>query len=138
MFFFDTVVGPETDFARYGYHTTGGTSVSIEHQVIDPWGGILAPELLELADLTGNDAFRAIARLMWANSLQGITRKLGDFIHETQRPIGSQNEAFFQARYNKYRPDVEPGYFNDLLVSWPSSYRVWTVERLRERGLRMR
>ena len=138
MFFFDTVVGPETDFARYGYHTTGGTSVSIEHQVIDPWGGILPPELLELADLTGNGAFRQIAGLMWANSLQGITRKLGDFIHETQRPIGSQNEAFFQARFNKYRPDVEPGYFNDLLVSWPSSYRVWTVDRLRRRGLAMR
>ena len=138
MFFFDTVVGPETDFARYGYHTTGGTSVSIEHQVIDPWGALLVPELLDLADLVGDDSFRAIARLTWANALQGITRRLGEFIHDTQRPIGSQNEAFFQARYNKYRPDVEPGYFNDLLVSWPSSYRVWTVERLRERGLRMR
>ena len=138
MFFFDTVAGPETDFARYGYHTTGGTSVSIEHQVIDPWGALPVPELLELADLTGEDAFRQIARLSWANSLQGITTKLGEFIHGTQRPIGSQNEAFFQARFNKYRPDVEPGYFNDLLVGWPSSFRVWTVERLRERSLAMR
>ena len=138
MFFFDTVVGPETDFARYGYHTTGGTSVSIEHQVIDPWGAMLVPELLDLADKTGNDSLRRIARLTWANAVQGITRRLGDFIHDTQRPIGSQNEAFFQARYNKYRPDVEPGYFNDLLVAWPSSYRVSTIERLRERGIRMR
>ena len=136
MFFFDTVVGPETDFARYGYHTTGGTSVSIEHQVIDSWGGLLVPDFLELADRTGNDHFRTLAQLMWANAMQGITTKLGDFIHDTQRPIGSQNEAFFQARYNKYRPDVEPGYFNDLLVSWPSSYRVWTVERLRARARR--
>ena len=138
MFFFDTVVGPETDFARYGYHTTGGTSVSIEHQVIDPWGAAVVPDLLELADLTGDGRFREIASLMWANAVQGITTKLGDFIHDTQRPIGSQNEAFFQARFNKYRPDVEPGYYNDLLVAWPSSYRVWAVERLRERGLRMR
>lgn len=138
MFYFDTVVGPETDFARYGYHTTGGTSVSIEHQVIDPWGALLVPDLMELADLTGNGDFRAIARLTWANAVQGITTKLGDFIHETQRPIGSQNEAFFQARYNKYRPDVDPGYFNDLLVAWPSDYRVWALERLRARGERMR
>ena len=96
------------------------------------------PDLLELADRTGDNDFRTLASLMWANSIQGITRKLGDFIHETQRPIGSQNEAFFQARFNKYRPDVEPGYFNDLLVSWPSSYRVWTIERLRERGIKMK
>lgn len=135
MFFFDTVLDPECDFARYGYHTTGGTSVSIEHQVIDPWGAMLVPELFELASATGNSAFSEIAKLTWANSLQGITTKLGEFIHDTQRPIGSQNEAFFQARYNKYRPDVNPGYFNDLLVSWPSSYRVSTVERLRERGI---
>ena len=138
MFFFDTVVGPETDFAQYGYHTTGGTSVSIEHQVIDSWGSLVVPDLLELADLTGDNDLRILASLMWANSIQGITRKLGDFIHETQRPIGSQNEAFFQARFNKYRPDVEPGYFNDLLVSWPSSYRVWTIERLRDRGIKMK
>ena len=27
MFFFDGVYGAETDFAKYGYHTTGGTVV---------------------------------------------------------------------------------------------------------------
>ena len=138
MFFFDTVAEPGSDFAKYGYRTSGGTAVSLEHQCIDPWGAIIGPDLMELADLTGDGRFRDIASLMWANAVQGITTKLGDFIHDTQRPIGSQNEAFFQARFNKYRPDVEPGYYNDLLVSWPSSYRVWTVERLRERGLRMR
>ena len=136
MFFFDTVCSPETDFAKYGYHTTGGTSVSIEHHVIDPWGGILVPELLELAELTGNVEYRTVAQLMWANAMQGITRRLGDFVHDMQRPIGSQNEAFFQARFNKYRPVVEAGYWNDLLVGWPSAYRVWTIERLREKGPR--
>ena len=129
MFFFDTVTGPETDFAKYGYHTTGGTAVSLEHQCIDPWGAIIVPDLMELADATDNGDFREFARLMWANSLQGITRKLGDFIHDKQRPIGSQNEGFFQARYNKYRPVVEPGYFNDVLAPWPSAFRMWTVAR---------
>ncbi|MBR1609598.1 MAG: hypothetical protein IJ678_08300 [Kiritimatiellae bacterium] len=130
MFFFDTVVGPETDFAKYGYHTTGGTAVSLEHQCIDPWGAIAVPDLVELADLTGNGDFRAFARLLWANSLQGVTRRLGDFIHDKQRPIGSQNEGFFQARYNKYRPVPDPGYFNDVLAPWPSAFRAWTVARL--------
>ena len=132
MFFFDTVSDPETDFAKYGYHTTGGTAVSLEHQCIDPWGAIIVPDLMELADATGNGDFREFARLMWANSLQGITRKLGDFIHDKQRPIGSQNEGFFQARYNKYRPVVEPGYFNDVLAPWPSAFRMWTVARLHD------
>ena len=130
MFFFDTVAAPESDFAKYGYHTTGGTAVSLEHQAIDPWGAIIVPDLVELADATGNDDFRKFACLMWANSLQGITRRLGDFFHDKQRPIGSQNEGFFQARYNKYRPVVEPGYFNDVLAPWPSAFRMWTVARL--------
>ena len=130
MFFFDTVVGPETDFAKYGYHTTGGTAVSLEHQCIDPWGAIIVPDLVELADATGNNDFQAFARLLWANCLQGVTRRLGDFIHDRQRPIGSQNEGFCQARYNKYRPVVEPGYFNDVLAPWPSAFRAWTVARL--------
>ena len=130
MFFFDTIAAPESDFAKYGYHTTGGTAVSLEHQCIDPWGAIIVPDLVELADATGNGNFRELASLMWANSLQGITRRLGDFFHDKQRPIGSQNEGFFQARYNKYRPVVEPGYFNDVLAPWPSAFRMWTVARL--------
>ena len=132
MFFFDTIAAPESDFVKYGYHTTGGTAVSLEHQCIDPWGAIIVPDLVELADTTGNDDFREFARLMWANSLQAITRRLGDFFHDKQRPIGSQNEGFSQARYNKYRPVVEPGYFNDVLAPWPSAFRMWTVARLRE------
>ena len=134
MFFFDTVAAPETDFAKYGYHTTGGTAVSLEHQCIDPWGASIVPDLVELADATGNNDFREFARLLWANSLQGITRRLGDFIHDRQRPIGSQNEGFCQARYNKYRPVAEPGYFNDVLAPWPSAFRAWTVARLGKSG----
>ena len=131
MFFFDTVAEPGSDFAKYGYRTSGGTAVSLEHQCIDPWGAIIVPDLMELADATGNGDFRTFARLLWANALQGITRRLGDFFHDRQRPIGSQNEGFFQARYNKYRPVVEPGYFNDVLAPWPGAFRMWTVARLR-------
>ena len=138
MYFFDAVYGPETDFAQYGYHTTGGTLVSVEHHGIDPWAGIMPPDLFELADLTGDGDYRRIARLMWANAQFGITTRMGQLIHGVQRPIGSQNEAYWPARCNKYRPVVEPGYYNDLLVSWPTSYRLWTLERLRAKGIRMK
>ena len=138
MFFFDGVYGAETDFAKYGYHTTGGTSVSAEHTVIDSWGSIMPPDLLELAELTGNDSWRTVARLMWANAIQGITTDPTQLVHGQQRPVGGQNEAFFQARFTKYRPVIEAGYWNDCLPAWVGAYRMWTVDRLRAKGLKMR
>lgn len=138
MFFYDPVYGPETDFSRYNWHATGGTAVSAEHHTIDAWGGIMAPDLYVLSELTGNPLWYRFGCLMWANAVQGITRKLGDFVHDTQRPIGAQNEAFSQARYSKYRPDITPGYWNDLLVVWPQSYRLWTLDRMHKMGVRLR
>ena len=138
MFFFDPVYGPETDFAKYNWHVTGGTGISAEHQAIDAWGGIMPADLIELSRLTGNPMWERIARLMWANAVQGITRRLGEFYHDMQRPIGSQNEGFFQARYTKYRPVIEAGYWNDIFVSWPPAYRLWTLDRLRRMGVTLK
>lgn len=138
MFFFDGVYGAKTDFAKYGYHTTGGTSVSAEHTVIDSWGSIMPPDLFELAELTGNDNWRTVARLMWANAIQGITTDSTQLVHGQQRPVGGQNEGFFQARFTKYRPVIEAGYWNDCLPAWVGAYRMWTVDRLRAKGLKMR
>ena len=130
MFFFDGIYWPETDISRYGYHTIGGTSVSAEHQGIDTWGELIVPDLLELASLTGNPSWKRIAKLMWANALQGITTHKGQLIHGQQRPVGSQSEAVFQARFTKYRPVIEAGYFSDILAPWPSAFRMWSVERM--------
>ena len=44
----------------------------------------------------------------------------------------------FQARFTKYRPVIEAGYFSDILAPWPSAFRMWTVERLHSKGIRMR
>lgn len=132
MFFFDGIYGPETDFSRYGYRTTGGTSVSAEHQAIDTWGEMAVPDLIDLAHRTGRPQWERIARLMWFNATQGITQRPGDLVHDKQRPIGGQNEGFFQARFTKYRPVIESGYWNDILPPWPSAFRMWSVERMRE------
>ena len=129
MFFFDGVYGPETDIAKHDWHTTGGTAVSAEHQGIDPWGSIAVPDLEELSELTGDAKWRRIAGLMWANAMQCITTRLGEFYHGQQRPVGSQSEACFQARFTKYRPVIEAGYMSDILAPWPSAFRMWTVER---------
>ena len=98
----------------------------------------MAPDLVELACLTGNDNWKRIAHLMWANAQQGITTEIGQIIRGKQRPIGSQNEGFFQARYTKYRPVIEAGYWNDILAPWPSAFRMWSVERMHEAGRRFK
>lgn len=135
MFFFDPLYGPETDVVKYNWHVTGGTGVSAEHQCIDAWGGIMAADMYELSELTGNPLWDRLGRLMWAHAVQGITTRLGEFFHDMQRPIGSQNEGFFQARFTKYRPIIEAGYWNDIFVSWPPAYRLWTIDRLRQKGV---
>ena len=107
--------------------------MSAEHQGIDPWGAVAVPDLEELSELTGDGKWRRIAGLMWANSMQCITTRLGEFYHGQQRPVGSQSEACFQARFTKYRPVIEAGYFSDVLAPWPGAFRMWTVERLKAR-----
>ncbi len=132
MFFYDAVYGEDAEFTLYGYRTTGGTAISAEHHAIDSWGSVIVPELCRLAELTGEDKYKKIARLMWANAIQGLTLKEGHLIHGVQRPIGSQNEGFFGARWTKYRPTCEDrGHFNDCLSAWCGAYRMMTVLRMK-------
>jgi len=135
MFFYDVLYKDECEFKEYGYHTTGGTAISAEHHAIDSWGSIIVPELCEIADITGEKKWIKIAQLMWANAIQGITEREGQLTHGVQRPLGGQNEGFFQARWTKYRPTCElRGHFNDCLPGWVSAYRMLTVDRMRNSG----
>ena len=131
MYFFDALYPPDSDFSKYGYRTTGGTSVSAEHNAIDSWGSIVAPELAELAKRTGDARWAHIGEMMWANAMLGITEREGQLIHGVQRPIGSQNEGFFQSRWTKYRVTCEErGHFNDCLSAWTGAYRMWSALRM--------
>ncbi len=135
MFFYDAVYGEDAEFTQYGYKTTGGTAISAEHHAIDSWGSVIVPELCRLAALTGNERYRDYARLMWANSIQGLTLHDGHLIHGVQRPIGSQNEGFFQCRWTKYRPSCEQrGHYNDCLSAWCGAYRMMTVRKMADSG----
>lgn len=130
-FQYDALYPDTSDFARYGYSTQGGTAISAEHHAIDPWGALLVPEFVRLWKHTGEERWLLWARMMWNQSLLGITAREGDQVHGLARPLGSQNEGFFQARWTKYRPDCEErGHFNDWLVSWVSAYRLTALDRL--------
>ena len=114
-FQYDALYPDTSDFSRYGYSTQGGTAISAEHHAIDPWGALLTPEFVRLWKHTGQQRWLLWARMMWDQSLLGITAQEGEKVHGLPRPLGSQNEGFFQCRWTKYRPDCEErGHFNDL------------------------
>ena len=131
MFFYDCLYGEDAEFSEYGYHTTGGTLISAEHSAIDPWGALLVDASFRLWRLTGNENFRIWARMTWWNALLCITTENTPLIHGNQRPLGSQNEAFFHCRWTKYRPTCEErGHLNDNLQSWMGAFRLYTLSVL--------
>ncbi len=133
MFFYEVVYKDGSEFTEYGYRTTGSTAISAEHHALDAWGSIIVPELCRLGELTSNGKWYKLARLMWAGAIQAMTLREGHLIHGMQRPVGSHNEGFFQARWTKYRPTCEDrGHFNDCLSAWCGAYRMYTIDRLKD------
>lgn len=130
-FHYDVLYGADSEFTAYGYHTKGGTAISTEHHAIDAWGAAAVPALLRLAKYTGDDRFAKRAHALWANAVQGITSTAQMRIHGTVRPLGSQNEGFFQCRWTKYRPTCEErGHYNDCLCAWAGAYRMMALDDL--------
>lgn len=131
MFFYDVITAPDSDFNTYGYHTTGGTAISAEHNAIDAWASIIVPDLWRLYELTGNITWLKTAKLMWCNAILGIATEDNREFHGQIRPVGSQNEGFFQCRWTKYRPSCEErGHFNDCLSAWCGAFRLYAIEQL--------
>lgn len=76
-FQYDALYPDTSDFSRYGYSTQGGTAISAEHHAIDPWGALLTPEFVRLWKHTGQQRWLLWARMMWDQSLLGITAQEG-------------------------------------------------------------
>ena len=127
---YDALYPATSDFARYGYHTRGGTAVSVQHHAIDSWGSIAAPEFVRLWQITGDDRWFARARALWHNATLCIALDDKTVINGTLRPRGGQNEAFFGCRWTRYRPVEERGHFNNWLVSWVNAYRLYAIHTL--------
>ncbi len=130
---YDALYDDDSDFAKFGYYTSGGTAVSTQHPAIDPWGEIAVPDFVRIAMLTGDDRWKKRARMLWNNAILCITTNPeGDYKLGHKRPYGCQSEAFFQARWTrKYRPHCEyRGHINDMFVGWVSAYRLSALERI--------
>ncbi|MBP3359403.1 MAG: hypothetical protein J6N52_00995 [Clostridia bacterium] len=133
MMFYDCIYDNSTDFVKFGYHTTGGTLISAEHNAIDPWGALLVGAMFRLWHITENENYKIWAKMTWWNALLAITTEKTPEIHGNKRPLGSQNEGFFHCRWTKYRPTCEErGHFNDNLHSWMGAWRLHTLSTMSE------
>lgn len=136
MMFCDCIYDSNSDFVKFGYHTTGGTLISAEHSALDPWGALLVDAMFRLWHITGNDNFKIWARMTWWNALLCIAIEDTPEIHGNKRPVGSQNEGFFHCRWTKYRPTCEErGHFNENLQSWMGAWRMYTLATMKREDL---
>ena len=87
-------------------------------------------EWLRLADYTGDDRWRQRAIMLWYNSTQCIADENNRMYHGFERPIGAQNEAFYQARWGHRKNCNERGHLNDWCVSWVNVFRLNVLDRL--------
>jgi len=130
MFCYDIVYDNTAEFTVYGYRTSGGTSVSVQHPAIDQYGELIVYDLLRLSYYTNEEIWCNCATMIWNNCMQCIADEHTKSIHGKKRPIGAQNEAFYHCRWG-HRPDCnERGHLNDWLVSWVSSYRLLVINKL--------
>ena len=132
LWHYDGVYPADNSFMQYGYHTFGATSVSVQHNHLDPYALYWVPEWLELSELTGDSQWREKAVAIWRNGSQLVsdgTLKINGLV----RPAGSQNEAYFECAwgfggndaYNKASQSI-----NDWLVAWPGAFRLETLRHL--------
>ena len=120
---------PEGDnFTEYGYHTFGATSVSVQHNHLDPYALYWVPEWMELSDLTGDPQWKEKALAIWRCSSQLVSDGTLE-VNGHVRPAGSQNEAYFECSWGFSSSDHGKR-INDWLVAWPGAFRLETLRRL--------
>jgi hypothetical protein len=90
-------------------------------------------EWLRLAELTGNDAWREKALAIWTNGCQLISDGSLE-INGRVRPVGGQNEAFFNCRWG-FGDLPGKSRINDWLVAWPGAFRLETLRKLSDWSL---
>lgn len=109
---------------QIGYNTFGGTSVSVQHHHIDPWGVIIAAGWLRLSQLTGKHIWQERAAAAWRHGTMGVSD--GSLVIDgIPRFAGGQDEGFMQTRWGPWGP--KPGSVSNWQVAWPGAFRLITL-----------
>lgn len=120
-----------TDFPGAGvagtlaYDTFGGTSVSVQHHHLDPWGALITLGWLRLGQATGNTIWQQRAAAAWRQATIGISNGALTLKGIT-RPVGGQDEGFYHTRWSGH-PTQAPDNVSDWLVAWPTAFRLITL-----------
>ena len=112
--------------AQIGYDTFGGTSVSVQHHHLDPWGALIALGWLRLGQVevgTGKRQWRERASAAWRQATRGVSDGTMA-VDGVVRLAGGQDEGFLHTRWGK-----GPGGVSDWLVAWPSAFRLFTLQQ---------
>ena len=131
LWHYDAAYPAEDAFTRNGIHTFGFTSVSVQHNHLDPYALYWVPEWIELSDITGDSQWRQKARAIWRNGNQLVSDGTLE-INGHLRPAGSQNEAYFECQWG-FTGNTDIHRINDWLVAWPGAFRLETLRRLWDR-----
>ena len=132
LWHYDGVYEADNDFTQYGYHTFGATSVSVQHNHLDPYALYWVPEWMELTELTGDPQWREKAVAIWRNGNQLVSDGTLT-INGLVRPAGSQNEAYFECAWGFGGSGAHS--INNWLVAWPGAFRLETLRRLPDRSV---
>ena len=132
LWHYDGVYPEDSDFNQYDYHTFGATSVSVQHNHLDPYALYWVPEWIELSALTGDPQWQEKALAIWRNGNQLVSD--GNLmVNGHLRPAGSQNEAYLECQWGLAAAGAykDEGYrINNWLVAWPGAFRLETLRRL--------
>lgn len=118
----------DAEVVRHNYTTFGATSVSVQHHHLDEYALLWVGEWLRLAELTGNKVWREKALAIWTNGCQLVSD--GNLeVCGLVRPVGAQNEAFFNCRW-QFDEATGGTRINNWLVAWPGAFRLETLRKL--------
>ena len=130
LWHYDEIYPEGDNFTDYGYHTFGATSVSVQHNHLDPYALYWVPEWMGLSELTGDPQWKEKAEAIWRCGNQFVSDGTLE-INGHVRPAGSQNEAYFECSWGFSSGDNNKR-INDWLVAWPGAFRLETLRRLEE------
>lgn len=113
---------PPGRLADHAFRSRGWSSVSVQNMHLDVYGVLCAPHIWKLADLTGRDTYRALARLMSVSCGQLLdpTGLHGEQIHQTN---------FAQHYRFSNLTGVRGDYIENWDVYWISAHFLVTAAR---------
>ena len=118
------------DMTKYEYNTFGATSVSVQHHHLDVYALLFVADWLRLAQITGKNIWHEKAMAIWTNGCQLISD--GNIVVNGRlRPVGSQNEAFFNCRWG-FGGLPGKSRINNWLVAWPCAFRLEILRKLND------